>query len=141
VANAKVCYERFRSYLNSREWQLIAASGAKVQRVLWASTGVKDPAYPDTLYVDELIGEHTVTTLPEATWRAFKEHGTAARSVDRHLDDAHRLVRELGQLGIDLERVGGQLQSEGVDSFVDAFDGAIRIVEEKRVQVLAGEGS
>ncbi len=71
------CYERFRSYLNSREWQLIAASGAKVQRVLWASTGVKDPAYPDTLYVDELIGEHTVTTLPEATWKAFKEHGTA----------------------------------------------------------------
>jgi transaldolase len=141
VANAKVCYERFRSYLNSREWQLIAASGAKIQRVLWASTGVKDPAYADTMYVDELIGEHTVTTLPESTWRAFKEHGTVGRTVDRHLDEAHRLVRELGQVGIDFERVGAQLQSEGVDFFIDAFDGAVGIVEEKRVRLLAGEGS
>jgi transaldolase len=140
VANAKVCYERFRSYLNSREWQLIAASGAKIQRVLWASTGVKDPAYPDTLYVDELIGEHTVTTLPEVTWKAFKEHGTVARTVDRHLDEAHRLVRELGQAGIDLERVGAQLQNEGIDAFVEAFDRVVAIVEEKRVQLLTGEG-
>ncbi len=139
VANAKVVYERFRSYLNGREWQLIAASGAKIQRVLWASTGVKDPAYPDTLYVDELIGEHTVTTLPEATWRAFKEHGTVARSVDRHLEDAHRLVRELGQAGIDLERIGAQLQAEGVDLFVEAYDGLLDIVEDKRGRLLAGE--
>ena len=140
VVNAKVAYERFRSYLNSREWQLIAASGAKVQRVLWASTGVKDPAYPDTMYVDELIGEHTVSTMPEETWKAFKDHGTVARTVDRHIDEAHRLLRELGQTGIDLERVGAQLQEQGIDPFVDAFDGAIRIVEEKRVRLLA-EGS
>jgi len=141
VANAKVAYERFRSYLNSREWQLIAASGAKIQRVLWASTGVKDPAIPDTMYVDELIGEHTVTTLPEATWKAFKEHGTPARTVDRHLEDAHRLLRELSQAGIDLERVGAQLQNDGIDLFVEAFDGLTQIVEDKRVQLLAGEGS
>ncbi len=140
VAHAKVAYERFRSYLNSREWQLIAASGAKVQRVLWASTGVKDPAYPDTLYVDELIGEYTVTTLPEATWKAFKEHGTVARTVDRHIDDAHRLLRELSHAGIDLERVGAQLQNEGVDLFVEAFDRLVGIVEEKRVRLLEGEG-
>jgi transaldolase len=141
VANAKVCYERFRSYLNSREWQLIAASGAKVQRVLWASTGVSDPAYRDTLYVDELIGDQTVTTLPEATWRAFKDHGTAARTVDRRLDEAHRLLRELGQAGIDLERVGAQLQDEGIEAFAAAFDALVAIVEEKRVRLLAGEGS
>ena len=140
VANAKVAYERFRSYLNSREWQLIAASGAKVQRVLWASTGVKDPAYADTLYVDELIGEYTVTTLPEATWKAFKEHGTVARTVDRHIDDAHRLLRELSHAGIDLERVGAQLQNEGVELFVEAFDRLVGIVEEKRVRLLEGEG-
>jgi transaldolase len=140
VANAKVVYERFRSYLNSREWQLIAASGAKVQRVLWASTGVKDPRYPDTMYVDELIGEHTITTLPEATWKAFKEHGTVARTVDRHLDDAHRLVRELNHSGVDLERVGAQLQNEGVDQFVEAFDRLLGIVEEKRVELLEAEG-
>ena len=140
VANAKVAYERFRSYLNGREWQLIAASGAKVQRVLWASTGVKDPAYADTLYVDELIGEYTVTTLPEATWKAFKEHGTVARTVDRHIDDAHRLLRELSHAGIDLERVGTQLQNEGVELFVEAFDRLVGIVEEKRVRLLEGEG-
>jgi transaldolase len=141
VANAKVAYERFRSYLNSREWQLIAASGAKVQRVLWASTGVKDPEYRDTLYVDELIGEHTVSTMPEQTWQAFKDHGTVARTVDRHIDDAHRLLRELSHAGIDLERVGAQLQSEGIDLFIDAYDRAVGIVEEKRVQLLAAEGS
>jgi transaldolase len=140
VANAKVAYERFRSYLNSREWQLIAASGAKVQRVLWASTGVKNPEYRDTLYVDELIGEHTVNTMPEQTWQAFRDHGTVARTVDRHIDDAHRLLRELGQAGVDLERVGAQLQNEGIDLFIDAFDGAVDIVEEKRAQLLAAEG-
>ena len=141
VANAKVAYERFRSYLNGRDWQLIAASGAKIQRVLWASTGVKDHAYPDTLYVDELIGEHTVTTLPEVTWRAFKDHGSVARTVDRHLEDAHRLVRELNQAGVDLERVGAPLQAEGVDLFIAAYDRLLEIVEEKRVRLLAGEGS
>ncbi|HTX68274.1 MAG TPA: transaldolase [Thermoleophilia bacterium] len=140
VANAKVAYERFRSYLNSREWQLIAASGAKVQRVLWASTGVKNPDYPDTMYVDELIGEHTVCTMPEETWRAFKDHGTVAKTIDRHLDDAHRLVRELGHLGIDLERVGAVLQDQGIDLFAEAFDGLTGIVEEKRERLLA-EGS
>ena len=141
VANAKLVYERFRSYLNSRDWQLIAASGAKVQRVLWASTGVKNPEYRDTLYVDELIGEHTVTTMPEQTWQAFKDHGTVARTVDRHIDEAHRLLRELSHAGVDLERVGAQLQNEGIDLFVDAFDGAVGIVEEKRVQLLTAEGS
>jgi transaldolase len=140
VANAKVAYERFRSYLGSREWQLIAASGAKVQRVLWASTGVKNPEYPDTMYVDNLIGEDTVTTLPEETWKAFKDHGTVTRTVGRHVEDAHRLLRELSQLGIDMERVGATLQDQGVDLFVEAFDGVTRIVEEKRERLLA-EGS
>ncbi len=136
VANSKVVYERFRSYLNGREWQLIAASGAKVQRVLWASTGTKDPAYPDTLYVDELIGEHTVTTLPEATWKAFKDHGAVTRTVDRHLDDAHRTLRELSQAGIDMEQVGAQLQREGVELFKTAFDRLVTIVEDKRLRLL-----
>lgn len=139
VANSKLVYERFAGYLNSRRWQLLAASGAKVQRLLWASTSTKNPAYPDTLYVDELIGEHTVNTLPEATWRAFREHGTVARTVDRHLEDAHRVLRELAALGIDMERVGAQLQREGVELFARSFDGAVAIVEEKRRALLAAE--
>ena len=81
-----------------------------------------------------------MTTLAEATWRAFKEHGTVARTVDRHLEEAHRLLRELGQAGIDLERVGAQLQNEGIDLFIQAFDGAVAIVEDKRARLLAGEG-
>jgi len=140
VANSKVVYERFRSYLNSRDWQLIAASGAKVQRVLWASTGTKDPAYSDVLYVDELIGEYTVNTLPEATWKAFNDHGTLAHTVQRHLEDSHRALRELSQLGIDMESVGAQLQTEGVDLFVRAFDAVVASIDQKRIAFLDGEG-
>jgi transaldolase len=140
VANAKVVYERFRSYLSGRDWQLIAASGAKVQRLLWASTGTKDPAYSDVLYVDELIGEHTVNTLPETTWKAFNDHGTPARTVDRHLEESHRALRELAQVGIDMERVGAQLQAEGVAQFAEAFEGVVAMVEQKRVGLLAGNG-
>ena len=136
VANAKVVYERFRSYLNGRHWQLLAASGAKMQRVLWASTGTKDPAYSDVLYVDELIGEHTVTTLPESTWNAFRDHGTVAGTVDRHLDDAHRVLRELGRAGIDMERVGAQLQREGVSAFAEAYAGVVAIVDRRREELV-----
>jgi len=140
VANCKLVYERFRSYLNGRDWQLIAASGAKVQRLLWASTSTKDPAYSDTMYVDELIGEHTVNTLPEATWKAFREHGTLARTVDRHAEEAHRVLRELGLLGIDMEAVGARLQTNGIDLFVKSYDGVIAIVDAKRRQVLEQDG-
>ena len=141
VANARVVYERFRGFLNGREWQLIAASGAKVQRVLWASTGVKNPAYPDTLYVDELIGAQTVSTMPEHTLQAFREHGTVAQTADRHIDDAHRLLRELNHVGIDVERVGAQLQDDGIALFVKAFDDAVAIVEERRTRLLTAEGA
>jgi transaldolase/glucose-6-phosphate isomerase len=136
VANSKVVYERFRSYLNARDWQLLAASGAKVQRVLWASTGTKNPAYSDVLYVDELIGERTVSTMPEATWNAFKDHGTPARTVDRHLDDAHKTLRALSQAGIDMEKVGAQLQEEGVRLFAEAYDGAVATVSHRREELL-----
>jgi transaldolase len=78
--------------------------------------------------------------MPEQTWQAFKDHGTVAHTVDRHIDEAHRLLRELSHAGVDLERVGAQLQNEGVDLFIDAFDGAVDIVEEKRVKLLTAEG-
>ncbi len=139
VANSRLVYERFRSILGAKDWQLLAASGAKVQRVLWASTGTKDPAYPDTLYVDELIGEHTVNTMPEATWDAFRDHGTPARTVDRHIDEAHRHLRELSHLGIDMESVGQKLQRDGVEAFIKAYDDVIGNLEQKRQALLAAE--
>jgi transaldolase len=139
LANAKVVYERFRSYLGGRSWQLIAASGAKVQRLLWASTGVKDPAYPDLMYADELIGDRTVITLPDATWKAFADHGSPARSADHHLDDAHRTLRELARLGVDMERVGVELQTQGIELFRAAWEGAVATVEAKRLEALGRE--
>jgi transaldolase len=139
VANSKLVYERFHSYLNARRWQLLAPAGAKVQRLLWASTSTKNAAYRDTIYVDELIGEHTVNTLPENTWHAFREHGTVARTVDKHLDDAHRVLRELSAVGVDMERVGAELQVQGVELFIRSFDAVIAIVEERRRALLAAE--
>jgi len=139
VANSKVVYERFVSYLKARRWQLLAPAGAKVQRVLWASTSTKNPAYPETMYVDELIGEHTVNTLPEATWHAFRARGTVARTVDKRLDDAHRVLRELAGVGLEMEQVGARLQEQGVELFAKSFEGVIGIVEEKRRALLAAE--
>jgi len=139
VANSKLVYERFRSYLKARRWQLLAPAGAKVQRVLWASTSTKNPAYPETMYVDELIGEHTVNTLPEATWHAFRARGTVARTVDKRLDDAHRVLRELAGVGLEMEQVGARLQEQGVELFTKSFEGVIGIVEEKRRALLAAE--
>ena len=115
---------------------MLSAAGAKVQRVLWASTGTKDPAYSDVLYVDELIGAHTINTLPEATWQAFNDHGTLARTVDRHLDDAHRVLRELAHVGIDMESVGARLQEEGVSAFVKAYDGVVTEIDRRRMELL-----
>jgi len=139
VANAKVVYERFQSHLESRRWQLLAAAGAKVQRVLWASTSTKNAAYKDTLYVDELIGERTVNTLPESTWQAFRDHGTVARTVDKRVDEAHRILRDLAGLGIEMEAVGARLQREGVELFARSYEAVIAIVEERRRALLAAE--
>ncbi len=139
VANAKAVYERFSAYLSARRWQLLAPAGGKVQRILWASTGTKDPSYPDTLYVDELIGPHTVTTLPEATLAAFRAHGTPARTVDRHVEDAHRTLRELAAVGLDMEEVGRRLQREGVELFLAAHRGVVEIVARKMEELRTGE--
>ena len=141
VTNSKTVYERFAAHLVGRRWQMLAPAGGKVQRVLWASTGTKDPSYPDTLYVDELIGPHTVTTLPDATLAAFKSHGTPARTVDRHIEEAHRVLRELGGLGIEMEEVGRRLQREGVDLFAAAHAGVVDIVARKIDELRAREGA
>lgn len=139
IANAKVVYERFRSYLGGRGWQLIAASGAKVQRLLWASTGATDPAGGDVRYVDELIGGHSAVALRHDTLVAFADHGTPARTADRHLEDAHRTLRELARVGIDMERVGAQLQVSGLEALAAAWGGAVDAVEVRRRLALGEE--
>jgi transaldolase len=110
-----------------------------VQRVLWASTGTKNPAYSDVLYVDELIGANTVNTLPEATLNAFRDHGRALRTVDTGYDDGRRLMRELAEAGIDVSAATEQLQRDGVDLFIKAYEAVVGIVDQRRTALLAAD--
>jgi transaldolase len=132
VANAKIAYEEFGRIFSGKRWDALAAKGANVQRPLWASTSTKNPDYPDTLYVDELIGPDTVNTMPNATIDASRDHATAARTVDANVDEAHRVIAAVKDAGIDFDDiVGRQLVDEGVKSFADSFDSLIATISEK----------
>ena len=122
VAQGKLAYQAFRRVFSGPRWEALAARGARVQRPLWASTSTKNPAYPDTLYVDELIGPDTVNTLPDATIEAFADHGTVARRVDADVDEAERVWAALPAVGIDLDDVADRLEAEGLASFQASFD-------------------
>ena len=113
-------------------------SGAQVQRPLWASTSTKNPDYPDTLYVDELIGPDTVNTLPDATIEAFADHGTLARRVDADVDEAEAVWARLAEVGVDMADVAEQLEREGVSSFQKSFDELLAALEAKSAE-LAGD--
>jgi transaldolase len=121
VAQAKLAYRLFRDRFTGERWQRLAARGAHPQRPLWASTSTKDPSYPDTLYVDGLIGPDTVNTMPEATIAAFEDHGTVTRTIDRGVDDAAALMRALAEVGVGLDDVGRALEDQGVASFQESF--------------------
>ena len=122
VAQGKLAYQLFLDAFSGERWDTLAARGARVQRPLWASTSTKNEAYPDTLYVDELIGPDTVNTLPEATLEAFADHGTVARRVDADVDEARAVWQSLADVGVDMDDVAAQLEREGVASFSTAFD-------------------
>lgn len=117
IANAKLAYLKSQELFGGERWARLKQEGAQVQRLLWASTGTKDPRYSDTLYVDTLIGPETVNTVPPATLRAFLDHGTPAATLAEGLDEAQVLAEELRILGLDLEAIGEQLQQEGVVAF------------------------
>jgi transaldolase / glucose-6-phosphate isomerase len=131
VANSKLVYARYLEIFGSARFQELANQGAQVQRVLWASTSVKNPNYPDLLYVDTLIGPETVNTVPPETYTAILDHAVVARTVDRDLEAARQVVADLKALGFDLNEVGEQLSIEGVDKFSKAFDGLLRVIEQK----------
>jgi transaldolase len=131
VAQAQLAYGQFRSAFSGPRWDALAAGGARLQRPLWASTSTKSPAYPDTLYVDSLIGPDTVNTLPDATLVAFEDHGTVARTVDADPGDAVAVVEALAGLGIDIEEVAGKLEAEGVASFAKSFDDVLATLAER----------
>jgi transaldolase len=132
IANAKRAYARFAARFAGPRWEALAARGARVQRPLWASTSTKNPAYRDVIYVEALIGPHTVNTLPPATLEAFRDHGETARTVDTDLAAAEAHLAALATAGIDLDAVTAQLLSEGLASFAKSFETLLAGLEAKR---------
>jgi transaldolase len=122
VAQGQVAYDMFLSMFSGPRWDALLERGARVQRPLWASTSTKDPSYPDTLYVDTLIGPDTVNTLPDATLEAFEDHGTVARTIDADPGAAHAVLQAVSDAGVDLDDVARVLEDEGVAAFVASFD-------------------
>ena len=135
VAQAKLAFKLFTETFSGPRWEALATRGARVQRPLWASTSTKNPEYPDTLYVDELIGPDTVNTLPDATLEAFADHGTVARRIDADVDQAEAVWAALPGVGVDMDDVADQLEREGVASFMGAFDELIEALEAKAAEL------
>ena len=131
VAQAKLAYQQFLRRFSGPRWEALAARGANRQRPLWASTSTKNPAYPDLLYVDNLIGPDTVDTLPDATISAFLDHGTVKRTVDAGVDEAERQLQQASELGLDLADVSRVLEDEGVAAFTKSFDELLQRLQDK----------
>jgi len=130
VTQGQLAYERFKEKFTGIRWNALVARGARVQRPLWASTSTKNPAYPDTLYVDSLIGPDTVNTLPEATLEAFDDHGTLARTIDADPEAAEARWGRLGEL-VDLDDVAKVLEDEGVGAFEKSLTGVLESLDHK----------
>ena len=131
VSQARLAYRLFEQRFSGPRWDALAAQGAQLQRPLWASTSTKNPAYPDLLYVDSLIGPHTVNTMPDATIEAFVDHGTVARTVDVDLDGAQAHLARLAEAGVDMADVARVLEEEGVASFAKSFEELIQSLTDK----------
>lgn len=137
IANAKVAYASFRAIFSGARWQQLAEHGARVQRPLWASTGVKNPAFPDTLYMTELIGSSTVNTVPPATLNAFLDHGEVRATLAESVDAAQRHLDHLVTLGINLDAIAERLLQEGLAAFVKAFEDLMASIAVKRDCLMA----
>lgn len=135
LAQAKLAYQLFRHRFDGPRWEALAARGARVQRPLWASTSTKNAAYPDTLYVDGLIGPNTINTLPEATIAAFEDHGTLATTIEADVEDAQRTLDRLEAIGVHMTDVGRTLEDEGVASFSKSFDDLLATLEARRAEL------
>jgi transaldolase len=138
VANAKLAYQLFEQRFAGPRWEALAAKGARLQRPLWASTSTKNPAYPSTLYVDELIGPHTVNTLADASVEALRrgEGNQRADTVMADVDAAHQVIADLAGAGVDFADVTATLEREGVDSFADSYRDALQTIEKRRAEVV-----
>jgi transaldolase/glucose-6-phosphate isomerase len=136
IANAKLAYQRYQKIYSSDRWHKLAARGARPQRLLWASTGVKNPHYRDTLYVDELIGPETVTTVPPATFAAFRDHGQVKTTLTENVDQARECLRILEERKISLHEITEMLTKQAIELFSDPFDKLLGTLEKKRRNLL-----
>jgi transaldolase len=137
IANARLAYQQYKRLFHGPRWDALAARGATAQRCLWASTSVKDPSLRDTLYVEELIGAETISTMPEETIRAFQDHGRVEARLETELDEARYLLDELVAVGVDYDDVTTTLEREGIERFVASFDEVVQRVGDKRRQLTA----
>lgn len=140
LANARLAYQLFRQVFGSPRFQRLQAQGARLQRPLWASTSTKNPAYPDTLYVDSLIGPDTVNTLPPQTLDAFRQHGRAIPSLEEDLEAARQVFEDIESLGISVDQVTRELEQEGVQAFANAFTALLEAIETRRQAALMDLG-
>jgi transaldolase len=132
IANAKLAYQRFKQICNGPRWEALEKHGARVQRLLWASTSTKNPKYHDVHYIEPLVGPQTVTTMTAGTIAAFADHGVpVANTVEANLEEARRVMHDLARLGIRFDGVTWQLQNEGIQKFMDAFDTLMHMLEVK----------
>ncbi|MBK5108326.1 MAG: transaldolase, partial [Anaerolineales bacterium] len=138
IANSKAAYLRFHEIFGNERWEKLSKAGARVQRPLWASTSTKNPAYPDTLYVDNLIGPDTVNTVPPAALEAFIDHGQVQLSLEHDTDLAFAQLQELHDLGIDLNQITQKLQDDGVAAFENSFHSLMDNLSQKVSQLRGG---
>ncbi len=140
IANSKRAYQEWRRLHSGPRWEALRAAGARPQRCLWASTSTKDPRYPDTMYVEELIGPETVDTVPDHTLAAFRAHGEVRRSLDEGVELAEQQLQELAELGIDLGQVTRELEVEGVAAFERSYESLLATLERASAEIREGRG-
>jgi transaldolase len=129
IANGKLAYQRYLKIFSGPQWDALKAKGAQTQRVLWASTSTKNPAYPDILYVQELIGPNTVNTIPPATFDAFRDHGQPRETLTEDVEGAAQVMKDLADVGVSIDQATDKLTDDGVRLFEEAFDKLLAAVE------------
>jgi len=131
IASSRLAYQNFKTLFSSGDWLTLASKGAQPQRLLWASTSTKDPSYPDVMYVEALIGNNTVNTLPLKTLKAYQDHGEPDIRIEQELEQSKTILARIDELGIDMEAVAQQLEDEGLEKFVKPFDVLLETLETK----------
>lgn len=140
IANARIAYQEFRKVFESERFKRLQAKGARLQRPLWASTSTKNPAYPDTMYVDELIGAHIVNTVPPQTLQSFKDHGKVEQTIEKDLEGARKAFSDLESVGISMKQVTDELEQEGVQAFSESYTSLDNTIKSRREVHLAELG-